>query len=312
MLLPSDDTIRPLIAAVAALRVAFGKEFGERRLVLPNATFFPDVFQPDLKGAARLVARMQAHAGMADIPLTTVLVSDGASGTEAHCGSGSCAPKLNAQDQLVRVVDLGDEWRLQLAVEELRHPVALTTLIARSLATIFLVETEPASFRKPQSPEVCTDLVAVGLGFGVLLLEGAHIYSKSCGGPSVVQLTALTAAELSLCLVLFAKDEPKALREAQRHLSTTQSDALSDARAWLNGNRELADQLQHAPELLLGGAFELAAPRAGWFGLLSRSKKADPFIQERLLPTHSAPNARPQQAPDDDLKALVSEALAER
>lgn len=72
-----EPVVRAIVQRYARLIQRLGPELGERPLVLPTEKFFPDTFQGDAKSLRRLVKRMQAHAGMSDIPLTPVLI-DGA------------------------------------------------------------------------------------------------------------------------------------------------------------------------------------------------------------------------------------------
>jgi hypothetical protein len=307
MLLPEADAARSLIAAYASVRVEFQQDLGERKLVLANGDFFPDAFHHDQQSAEALVRRMRLHAGMLDIPLRTQ-VSLGTAAPASSCGVGCAAPA--AGSDLPRLVDRGEEWELSLTADELRHPVGLTTLVARALALVFLVETRREDSRLRIPDEVLVDLLAVGLGFGALLMEGAYVYSKSCGGPNVAKLTALGLPELGLTTALFCAKQPKALRAAKNAASTTQAATLDAAIDWLAGNRDLAARVHDAPELVQGGAFELGAPRSSlfsWFG-----SRAQPAAELEPLALAPAPKRTASPPPDDGLKELVEEVLGSR
>lgn len=307
MLLPDDDVARSLVSAYAAVRASFREDIGERPLVLANGEFFPDAFRRDQDGVQALVRRMQTHAGMLDIPVRAKL-TEAAARTVSACGD-SCVPGQSFDE--ARLVDEGDAWQLRLAPGELGHPVGLTTLVARSLSQVFLVETRRPDFRAPIPPEILVDLLAVNLGFGALLMEGAYVYAKSCGGPSVVKLTALGLPELGLVTALSCALWPKSLGAARKVASTTQAATLAEAEAWLRGNRELALQVQRAPELVELGAFRLSAPRARlfpWFGSHSKQNPADEF--PALAAT--TPKSARRTLPDDGLKELVDEVLGTR
>lgn len=310
MLLPPESALRSVISAYALVRADFGAELGERRLVLPNAEFFPDAFRKDAPSTAALVRRLQAHAGMLDIPLRTrVLGSSAEADCRATGGScGSCGPTWLDSESQSGLVDTGDEWQLTLSRDQLSHPVALVTHLCRVLATIFLVETERDPAHRQLEPPLLVDLLAVGLGFGALLLEGAYVYSKSCGGPSVAKLTHLDVGELAVAVALFAAQDPKVLRKARGALGTTQREALAEAEDWLSGNRELAARLVAAPELLTAGAFALNEPRKAWFSWLGRKRDGTPDA----LPLRAAPSRSKPLPIDDGLKELVEAALSER
>lgn len=310
MMLPAHESIRSLVAASAALRAEFGKDLSAKALVLPTAQFFPDVFSKDARGARTLVSRMRQHAEMLDIPIGVNVVSAESEGPDGSSSCGTCAP-ASAAGAFARLVDSGDEWKLQVTQAELAHPVALTTAVARALSSIFLAETRRDGFRLPAPEPITVDLLAVELGFGVLLMEGAYIYQKSCGGPNVAQLTALGLPELAVATALFSCDDPRALKRARAHMGTTQAAELGDARAWLNGNAELAQQLRKAPELLVGGAFQLGEPKVGLFSWLSSSATRG-REELPLLTAKKAPTTKQTSPVDDELKQLVSEALQSR
>jgi len=144
MQLPPPQVIRAVVQRHARLRSRYATELGRRPLVVPNGKFFPDAFRGDAESAARLTMRMQEHAGLSDIPIRTALVALGPDGeVTSSCSSGACGLPQSAGFGVLRVVDEGDGWLLQIPEPELRHPVALTTNLARSLAFVFLVETKP-------------------------------------------------------------------------------------------------------------------------------------------------------------------------
>ena len=131
--LPDDRTLRELVQRYASIIERFGADIGERPMVLPNGSFFPDVWSGDLPSVRRLLRRMQQHAGMADIPLELGVV-DPEADAEA-CGSGACgscaAPNVSPQVSASRLVDLGDGWRVNIAPAEVRNAVVLTAALAR-------------------------------------------------------------------------------------------------------------------------------------------------------------------------------------
>src|SRR5690606_25962464 len=124
-----------------------GEEIGERPLVLPTGKYFPDRFTGDEDSVRRLVERMQAHAGISDIPVDVQLVgADGEACGSGSCGTGSCATPATPDDAPVeRLVETGDGWRLNVPSAEVASPVVLTTNLARSLSLIFLLETRNES-----------------------------------------------------------------------------------------------------------------------------------------------------------------------
>jgi len=333
MELPPVAGIRAIVERYARLLVKLGDEFGERPLVLPTSRYFPDEFGTDQRSLKRLVGRMKRHAGMSDIPTKTRVVDiEGATGGGScgtgSCGTSHCAPTPN---DVERLIDEGDAWRLQVPATELRHPVVLTTNLARVLSYLFLAETLPEGESIEAPADVTADLTAVALGFGVLMLQGSYIYSKSCGGPSIAKVTKLGPGELAIATALFARVGDHPVKAAQRHLETTQSTLLSEARSWLSSNEALIEELRTHPRQVAEGKFQLAETQP-WltrvFGGKRRSAAEAEFLsQEGLtdeslgdledllatLPEQSRPTsqARKRDREHEELSDLVASALAE-
>jgi hypothetical protein len=300
----------------------FRGAIGKRPMVLPNAEFFPDRFTADRASTQRLLERMQEHAGMVDIPVDVHFVAtemdDVAS---AHGCAGSCAtPNTAAPNQ--RIVPHSEGWLVQLAPGELHHPVALTCTLARSLASIFLVENaaRPEVIEAPF--ETSVDLAATALGFGALLLEGAHVYSKSCGGPSIVQITSLNVGEQALVFAVFAQLHGHKAQRAIPELSTTQRAALGDALYWAKEQRGLLDRLKRDPKDLLNGPLLLQQGLPWYSRLFNKRPSADEELQRVLhgeveLPPPELMTQRttmpkvqkPKDSARDELRALVNDAF---
>ncbi|MEZ4227565.1 MAG: hypothetical protein R3B89_00285 [Polyangiaceae bacterium] len=319
--LPDVDGIKAVVRRFGGLLAELAEELGERPLVLPNAKYFPDEFAPNARGARRLLRRMQRHAGLDDVPVELELIGEseesGGSCGSGGCGSGSCSTTDSA-GELQRLVPRGDGWLLRVLAAELKYPVQLTTNLAIALGHVFLFETAEEG-TSPAELEVNAEFAAVGLGFGVLLLEGSHIYSKSCGGPQVVKLTRLSLGELAIATALFASWQQKSLRGALRELSTTQTAVLKEADALLASNPRIAELLRSAPDALANGNFELEDSKPWLMRLFNR--KADDQVPEtleemeayaaRMGAAKAKQSSRRRDPKRDELRALVEEALAE-
>lgn len=321
--LPPDTVVRALVQRYGRVIAAFGREFGERPLVLPTSEFFPDKFLPDEKSVKRLVKRMLKHAGMEDIPVSATLHATeddhehGGSCGSGGCGTGACHDEGN-KETASRLVDEGDGWTLNFTFAELKHPVALTCTIARSLAYVFLTETRREDEPIDQPVELTVDLAAVALGFGELLLEGSHIYQKSCGGPSVGKVTALGPIELAIPTALFVAQRGHSFKGALAELPATQKEALREARALVDSNPAVVEMLKKDPERVARGDFELGEAKPLLVRLFGKKKKReDDMNLEELeamlaaspLPSKAKPKVRDPKR--DELKALVDEALTE-
>src|SRR5690606_9192420 len=205
MQLPPLQVTRAVIQRYARVLARYGDELGQRPLVLPNGDFLPDRFEGDQASLERLVSRLQEHAGMADIPIqATVIPRDAdAAPKGGGCSSGACHVPSSTGTGIPRLVDLGDGWVVQVPEQELSHPVALTTNLSRSLAYVFLVETQHEGEIIEPPVDVTADFVAVALGLGALMMQGAYIYAKSCGGPSIASVTKVGVGELAVAFAAF-------------------------------------------------------------------------------------------------------------
>jgi hypothetical protein len=270
MELPDDRTLRELVQRYASVIDRFGADMGRRPMVLPNGSFFPDVFTGDLSSVARLLRRMQEHSGLADVPIQ-IGVYDPSDAKAEACGSGACgscaAPSVPADLAAARLVDLGDGWRVNIAPAEANNPVVLTAALARALGHVFLLEETSAERPIEQPLEVTVELTTVALGFGTLLLAGAYLYQKSCGGPNVACLTALGLGELSVAFALFCKHGGHNMRRARGELEVTQREQLSEAETWMLSNPDVSRLLATDPLRLVLGDFELSAPKS-WMARL--------------------------------------------
>lgn len=318
MELPNPDVRRALVAAYAALTRSIERSPAERALVLPNADFFPDLFTGDEASVQRLLDRLLEHAGLSDMAVSARFWGE----PEASCGSGacgSCGPSEPEAETVPRLVDAGDTWQINVLPAEVSQPVVLTSALSRALALAVLLEAD--SPPRGLDLDLAVDLTAIELGYGVLLLEGSHIYRKSCGGPSIARTTVLGPSEVALVLALSAAVHGRSLRKVAKHLSATQREALSEALAWADSNSALIRTLQSDPERIARGQFELQEP-SSWLGRWLGSKvRRSPSaasaetIEELEAALHGASVARTALKPRDpkleEARRLVDEALSE-
>jgi hypothetical protein len=336
-----------LVRRYAHLLHHFGAELGQRPLVRHDATFFPDHFEPDEPSLLRLLERLQQHAGLQDIPIRVRLLSNDGVALGGGCGSGSCStscgpPSAAAcaagsvpEEKMARLEDGSQGWTLNVFEAELHHPVGLTTQLALALGSLFLAESSSAKAPVEAPHEVSRDLACVGLGLGLIVLEGSYIYAKSCGGPSVTQLTSLSVGELAIACSLFIALGRHSARRALADLSTTQRSLLSLANGWAASNASLLRQLGAHPGQLATRAPEVQDTRSWLLRVFERSPRAAPAASasspgqdalDRALAAELGDgellelardlrpaNARPRPAHEDreraELAALVDEAL---
>ncbi|HET7543538.1 MAG TPA: hypothetical protein VFK05_26880 [Polyangiaceae bacterium] len=266
-----------------------------------------------------MLDRLLEHAQLSDMALE-VRVWGGESA--AGCGTGacgSCGPtQAEPEESIQRLVDAGEHWQVNVLPAEVGSPVALGSGLCHAIALAVLREADTP----PRLPlDLAVDLTAIALGYGVLLLEGSHIYRKSCGGPSIARTTALGPSEVALVLALGATVSGQPLRKVGKHLSATQQEAFAEAVAWAESNAALMQSLRSSPESVARGEFQLQEPKS-WLGRwlggkLRRTPSAESATTiEELEAALSAdrsprPALKPRDPKLDEIRRLVDEALNE-
>lgn len=329
--LPPPQVIRAVVQRYARLLERYSGDIGDRPFVLPTGEYFPDRYKGDETSVEVLTTRMQSHAGMADIPITCRVVSpDGETQNLGNCSSGACSVPQTGSG-LARLVDEGESWTLQIPAPELKHPVALTTNLARSLAFIFLVETQKDGETFEPPVEVTADFIAVALGFGALMLQGSYIYTKSCGGPQIARVTSMGVSELAIAVALFAELGGHKASGVAGALGITQREAFKEALRLVRGNKELLQRLSRDPSRVAREDLHLLSPNAVLSGVLRKFRRASerpssPFdFDEELnledvesllmeMPPSSRAGRKKSVALDpqkEEIKSLVADALSE-
>jgi hypothetical protein len=297
-------------------------------MVLPTSDFFPDRFLGDLRSVKRLVTRMREHAGMEDIPIHVNVISDDGAAESSNCSSGACSIPAVGNNGMVRLIDEGDAWRLQLLEAELRHPVVLTTNVARSLGYVFLIETKAEDEVLEPPVDVTADMTAVAMGFGALMLQGSYIYAKSCGGPSIAKVTKMTCSELAVAFAAFICRGGHPVRQALRELDVTQRALLDEAYAVLDTNRDVVEKLRADPARLVASDFQLKEAKP-WLSRMFGKRKSSASLEQMLadgadldelentfieMPPSSRATRSSPPPPDperEELRDLVAEAFAQ-
>ena len=108
----------------------------------------------------------------------------------AGCSRNAASACATAPDdaKAARLEERSDGWVLNVFDAELHHPVALTCTLARSLARLFLAETESPSAPVEAPYDVSVDLACVALGLWLLRRHGPHGCQK--------QIVAVTSSGL--------------------------------------------------------------------------------------------------------------------
>ena len=320
MELPNSEVRHGLVAAYAEVVGSLGLLSTERELVLPNGEFFPDVFTADEPSVQRMLDRLLEHAGLSDMALVVRFWGESAAG----CGTGACGSCGPTQadpetESVERLLDAGEHWQVNVLPAEVVSPVALSSALCHAIALAVLREADAPPRNLPLALTV--DLTAIALGYGVLLLEGSHIYRKSCGGPSIARTTALGPTEVALVLSLSAAVSEQSVRKVGKHLSATQSEAFAEAVAWADSNATLVHSLRAEPARVARGEFQLRETNSWlgrWLGSkLRRAPNAQSAttieeLEAALGAGSSPPRALKARDPKlDEIRRLVDEALNE-
>ncbi len=248
-----------------------------RGLVQPTGAFFPDAFDGSPKAVAALSARILEHAGLADVAAEVNIAAPDGSVQKASCSSGACGGGGAIDTRLDRVSKRSDgTYVIGLAAAETKHPVALTTTLARAVALIFLVESGAMESTPPRDLEATVDLAAVLLGFGVLMANGSHIYQKGCGGVAVHSATKMSVEEIGMALAVFCALHEVPDRLAQKHLTTTPQEAFDEAAVWCASNRKIVKLLRSDPAAIEEDRYQLGEARSWLARALGIGRKKKP------------------------------------
>lgn len=293
MALPSESVLRTLVARYARILAAHGEAFEGAELVTPTGEHFPDHFARDQKSLERLIARVASYTPLGeDVPLSFVLVEDETD--DGHCTSGCSKPSARVDG----VQSDGDGYRVAIPVTELGNATRLVCAIARGLSSAVLAEAGEEV--APREVGLESEIVAVASGFGVVMLEGSHVYTKSCGGPAIHRGTALATEELASLLAFFCARNEISPRVARKHLGATQAEAFDEAWSFVEKNDAIVKKLREAPELLEGGAFTFETKRGGLLSRLFSSRENE-----------VAPVSKKQRDPEEERRLAEARALVE-
>jgi hypothetical protein len=314
--LPPDRQLRWILRKTAAL-LELGAE-PVRGLVLPTAEFFPDRFDGSPESVGTVLARVQEHAGLSDVPVElTIVLPDGdtisSSCSSGACGGGAIAPRSD------RVGQREDgTYTVAVGAGEIRHPTALTTALVRSVSTMFLAEAGAFDDLERAEREPATDLAGVLLGFGVLVANGSYIYTKACSGVAVQSATHMPVGEVTVALAIFCKMHDAPERLVSKHLDPTPRDHFDEALVWAHSNASLVRLLRGDPRSFEDDTFSLA-PARSWLGRMLGGKRKPSVkasdddlaeLERSLAASASKKSVDPEKARRlAELRALVDESL---
>lgn len=307
----SDASLRSIVAHIAHLRAAYGEVIGDSELVEPTGEYFPDEFALDADSVQTLLERMMTYAPLSqdlDVKLG-VVEPEGEAKAGGGCGSGACGPGGGGGGKAATLrpaVESDDGYVAVLAATDAGDTTVLTTSLARSVGRIVLFEADEDVDPRDEGP--LSELTAVACGLGTILLSGASVYKKGCGGMKRHQATFLSVEELALAVALFVRVTDAKPGRVRKHLAITQREAFDAALSWVDDQPKLVKTLAEGPETLEDGVFVLEEKK-GLFGKLLSRRRGE---EEELAPI-SKPKASTLSEEERrriaETKALVEEAL---
>ena len=308
----SEDALRSIVAHLAHLRAEYGEVLESPDLVEPTGDYFPDEFALEPAAIERLMRRMMTYAPLAgDLDVQLGFVEpDGEGKAGGGCGSGACAPGDKAQQSTMMsgAVETEDGYAVVLATAEVGEPKILTSSLARAMGRLVLFEADEDV--DPRVEGALSELTAVACGLGVILLNGASVYKKGCGGMRQHQGTFLGVQELALACALFVRATDRKPGMVRRHLAVTQREAFDLALDWVDGQPKLVRALTKDPASLADGIFSLEEKKGLFSRLLARKRDDD---MPDALPISVKPKERSEEERRRiaETRALVEEALGD-
>ncbi len=306
----SDDALRSIVAHLAHLRAEYGEVLADPDLVEPNGEYFPDPFALEPAAIERLMRRMMSYAPLADdleVQLAFVEPEEGAGG--GGCGSGACGPSDKASGKQAMkggAVETPDGYAVVLTTGDAGEPKLLAASLARSMGRLVLFEADEEV--DPRVEGALSELTAVACGLGVILLNGAALYKKGCGGVKRHQGTFLGVEELALANALFVRVTDRKPSSVRRHLEVTQREAFDLALDWVDGQPRLVKTLAEDPESLADGIFTLEEKK-GFLARILAPKKPDDDLAAICTPRPAKERSDEERRRLAETRALVEEAL---
>ncbi|MGA2447367.1 MAG: hypothetical protein ABTD50_01685 [Polyangiaceae bacterium] len=300
--LPPEGTLRSVVRSYAEVRNTLGAAAAPYRLVQPDSEFFPDEFRHDGPSLQRLLDRMASYAPIGDhVKLDIGLLDDegDACGAGRSCG---CGGDSGAGERSGRIEASPGAYRVWLQARDVTRAETLTTVFARAVGAVVLHESAAAADLG------LSEVAAVACGFGVLLLNGAAIWGKSCGGLRMTRATVLGVEQLAIAQALFSALHGVRSSAVRRHLGTTQRTAFDVAHDWTESNPMLVEALRDRPAILESGGFELE-PIRGPIGRWLYKRRLEQQLKTVPEPRPHAPMTEDQRRRIAEARALVDEVL---
>jgi hypothetical protein len=307
-----EDRIRAIVAHYAHLRADYGEAFASPDLVEPNGTYFPDPFQLEPESIARLLDRMLGYAPVAEGLDVALAFQENDEASGSGCGAGACGTGGLKAIQRGGAIETETGYAAVVNVADASDPTILTTVLARAIGRIVLFEADETP--KERDEGAIAELTAIASGLGILVLNGACVYKKGCGGMKRHQATFLEVEDVAFAVALFVKAAEKKPSVVRRYLEVTQKEAFDAALSWLDGQPSLVRALVERPEALSDGVFAFEEKK-GLFSRFFASIGAPRLRGDGKEPAVFTPTKTARSEEEErrlaEAKALVEQALSE-
>jgi hypothetical protein len=300
--LPPKETLRSIVRSYAEIRASLGSAISSPRLIQPTSEYFPDEFHHDVDSLNRLLDRLVGYAPWSQAPRLEIALLDTEGDSCASSGSCGCGSGDGGGERSGLVEAHPDGYLVWIQTRDASRSETLVAVLARAVGSIV--------FQNASSdPDLRTsEMAAVACGFGVLLMNGASVWGKSCGGLRMTRVTAHSVEELGVALGLFGSVHQVPASELRRHLDTTQRAAFDVAHEWTESNPMLVLALRERPRVLLEGEFDIE-PSRGPIGRWLYKRKLERELRAVPAPHPDRSMTEARRRRLLDARALVDEVM---
>lgn len=208
------------------------EEFQRCQLVQPSNEFFPGRVSSVEEKAALILEQTQGYAGLSQWPTQLQAPNQiGFANALPQLDASLLARNSNAESSATTVIapDYRPQQQLSLPIlylaDQTLKPTDLAASYAHQLAQHLIQQKQILPPGGPELLSEAAEVLAVFMGFGVLLVNSAHTFRGGCG--SCYNARANRSAQLSenqiiYALALFAKhkqlDDKRVLSHVKKHL----------------------------------------------------------------------------------------------
>lgn len=197
------------------LRDNFDRDFFENHtvLVLPTDQYFPDRASSEREMAEALSKRIIGYAGLTQWPFQLVEPQHYAPQTPPLLGlnpqqrNQPASSTKNLPPQAQSIIETSSEaLNFSYASAMMKKPMDLVGSISKNIAQHYLMQSQQMPPAGPESFDATAEMLAIFMGFGVMIANSAYTYRAGCGScndPRSNRSVSLSEDESIYCLALF-------------------------------------------------------------------------------------------------------------